>query len=88
MSGFAHIEVRPNGDVVLVETFAGVSGGGGGGSGSGTVDESDISVGTTQGGDDLMGLVHFSGGDFSPFTLDDGDISGSVDSFQVIDLNA
>jgi hypothetical protein len=44
MSGFAHIEVRPNGDVVLVETFSGVSGGGGTGGGSGTVDESDISL--------------------------------------------
>jgi len=44
MSGFAHIEVRPNGDVVLVDSFSGVSGGGGTGGGSGTVDESDISL--------------------------------------------
>jgi hypothetical protein len=44
MAGFAHIEVRPNGDVVLVESFSGVSGGGGTGGGSGTVDESDISL--------------------------------------------
>lgn len=44
MAGFAHIEVRPNGDVVLIDTFAGVSGGDGTDGGSGTVDESDITL--------------------------------------------